>query len=312
MRNTILTILAFSAALGAQSISRVQFRAVPGNLIEVTYTLADTEANRVYNIELQASLDGGFSFPITPASVTGDVGIVRGSGRKAILWKVLDDLPALTADALVFKVAGRNRITGRSLLLSLVSGNRLTKRMSNGVTLYGGRNVRSFHRDQAFRDLISDGMLLPASEGRAGLRVTKVPFIYKFEGTAQTWELGYPESTLQKLRLLTYGADSYNGEQLRLYRVGFAASMAYTPLPIFGLLLPSIGVGGALWRHSLGHEVTGGLSAVNSYSIFADVAVQVNVLQWLKVNVGGRQNYHYQAPRYDTLEMFIELGIHFN
>ena len=82
MRNIVLTILALSPMLGAQSISRVQFRTVPGNLIEVTYTLADTEPNGLYSIELQASLDGGFSFPITPASVTGDVGIVRGAGRK--------------------------------------------------------------------------------------------------------------------------------------------------------------------------------------------------------------------------------------
>jgi len=312
MRNIVLTILALSATLWAQSISRVQFRSLPGNLIEVTYTLADSEPNALYSIELQASLDGGYSFPITPASVTGDVGIVRGPGRKAILWKVLDDLPALTADALVFKVAGRNRTTWRAFFQSLVIGNRLTKRMSNGVAIYVVQNLNSYHSDRAFRELISDGMLLPRSHGRAGLRITNVPFIYKFEGMAQVWGLGYPETTLQKLRLLSYGDESYDGEQLRFYQVGFAASVSYTPLPIFGLLLPHIGGGGAMWRHSIGPNLESEVAGINSYAIFAEVGVQANVLKWLKVSAGGRQYYHYLAPRYDTLEMFAEIGIHFN
>ena len=94
MRNIVLTIIAITATLTAQSINRVQFRTLPGNLMEITYSLADSEPKGIYSIELMASLDGGYSFPIAPSSVTGDVGIVRGSGRKAILWKVLDDLPA--------------------------------------------------------------------------------------------------------------------------------------------------------------------------------------------------------------------------
>ena len=309
MRNIVLTIIAITATLTAQSINRVQFRTLPGNLIEITYSLADSEPKGIYSIELMASLDGGYSFPIAPSSVTGDVGIVRGSGRKAILWKVLDDLPALTAEALVFKVVGQNHNTVGAFFRSLVIGNRLTKRLSNGVTLYAGQNLTTRFEDRTFTELVSDGMLLAGPQGRVGLRVTNVPFIYKFEGMAQVWELGYPDSTLQQLRLLSYGNESYGGETLRLYQLGAAASVSYTPLPVFGLFLPYVGAGAAIWRHSIGQEWNSELSAVNSTSLFVEVGLQANLRRWLKLTLGERQ--YYRTPRYDYAETFLELGVHF-
>ena len=310
MRNIALTLITITATLTAQSINRVQFRTLPGNLIEVTYSLADSEPNGVYNIELMASLDGGYSFPIEPSSVTGDVGIVRGSGRKAILWKVLDDLPALSTESLVFKVAGRNRKTVGAFFRSLVTGNRLTKRLSNGVTLYAGQSITTWYDDRAFRELVLDQILQAGPQGRAGLRLTKVPFIYKFEGMIRVWGLGYPDSTLQQLRLLSYENQAYNGEPLSLYQLRAAASVFYTPLPVFGLFLPYLGAGAAVWRHSIGQQPDRELSAVSSTSLFVEAGLQVNLLRWLKLSLGGRQ--YYFAPRYDSLETFFELGVHFN
>ena len=308
MRFSLLFISALTANLAAQSITRVDYRVLPGNLIEITYTLRDSEPDGFYRIHIAASLDGGYSFPIIPGSITGDVGNVHGPGIKAILWKVLDDLPALTTDALVFKISGRTRATARGFFRSLVSGNRLTKRLSNGVTFYAGRSLTARYEDRAFRDLISEGLLIAGPEGKGGLKITSVPFIYRFEGMARLWGLGYSGATLQKLRLLSYGDPSYKGEKLRLYQLGLAASVAYTPLPVFGLFLPHIGVGGAVWRHSIGHEVGSEFSVTNSASAFVEMGIQGNPLRWLKVTFGGRK--YYLAPRYDTLETFLEIVLH--
>ena len=127
MRILILLITLSWSGLAAQSISQVDFKVLPGNLIEVLYTLKDSEVNGVYNIEVYASFDGGYSFPVRAESVTGDVGQVRGRGRKALLWKVLDDLPALVSDNLVIKVVGRPRVTVGGFFTSLVAGNRFLK-----------------------------------------------------------------------------------------------------------------------------------------------------------------------------------------
>ncbi len=122
MRILILFITLSWAGLAAQSISQVEYNVLPGNLIEVIYTLQDSEVNGMYNIEVYASLDGGYSFPVQAESVTGDVGPVRGRGRKSVLWKVLDDLPALVSDNLVIKVVGRPRVTVGGFFTSLVAG----------------------------------------------------------------------------------------------------------------------------------------------------------------------------------------------
>jgi len=139
MRKLSYLLLIGLTGLSAQSITNVDFDVLPGNLIEVTYTIYDTEPDAVYIIDLWASLDGGYAYPIHARSVTGDVGQgVVGAGRKSILWKVLDDLPALVSDNLVIKVVGQPRLTIPGLFRSLLAGNRITKRLSNGITFYGG------------------------------------------------------------------------------------------------------------------------------------------------------------------------------
>ena len=134
MRNLSFLLLIGLTGLSAQSITKVDFEVLPGNLIDVTYTIYDTEPGAVYIIELYASLDGGYTYPIHANSVTGDVGQrVMGAGLKSILWKVLEDVPALVSDNLALKVVGRTRTTVGGFFRSLVVGNRFTKAAFNRI-----------------------------------------------------------------------------------------------------------------------------------------------------------------------------------
>jgi len=254
MSRYLIIIATFATTLSAQSITRVDYRVLPGNLIEITYTLRDSEPEAKYNISLAASLDGGYSFPLSPTSVTGDVGSVDGPGIKSILWKVLDDLPALKSESLVFRVSGKSRNTVVGFFKSMVAGNRLTKRMSNGVTFYAGKNLSSTYISKGFRDAIMARHLNLSQDGRVGLKVINIPFIYKFEAQARVWDVNYPPETQERLRLLSYGSEFYEGDALSFYQFSIGGSISYTPLPVFGLLLPHIGMGGMIWQHILGKD----------------------------------------------------------
>ncbi len=305
---TALLLLGFTH-LGAQSIRNVDYEVLPGDLIEVTYTLYDTEANGVYGIELFASLDGGYAFPFQAKSVAGDVGRrVRGTGRKAIIWKVLDDMPALVSDNLVLKVVGRSRPSVVGFLVSLIAGNRLTKRLSNGVTFYGGGGRYTDIGGGSFGQMLDDGTLLPNLNGRFGLRITKVPFVYRFEGLYRNWDLDVTEGKQMRLRRLAYGIDSYKGQDILLHYAGFSFAMAYTPLPIFGIFLPQIGGGFNLSQFQLGSSFGKPLSAMTNSGLFAEVGVQVNLLRRIKLNGGVRQDF--LNPLVGFREFFLEVGLH--
>ena len=309
MHYLIAFLLLGVTQLGAQSIRDVRYEVLPGNLVEVTYTLHDTELNGVYGIELFASLDGGYAFPIRARSVAGDVGRrVRGTGRKSILWKVLDDMPALVSDNLVLKVVGRPRATISGFFVSLVTGNRLTKRLSNGVTFYGGGGRYSNLGGGSFGQMLDDGTLLPALNGRFGLRITKVPFVYRFEGLYRNWDLDVSDLEQVRLRRLAFALDSYNGQDILLHYAGFSFAMAYTPLPVFGIFLPQIGGGFNLSQFQLGSSIGEPISAMNNSGLFAEVGVQVNLLRWIKLNGGVRQDF--LNPLVGFREFFLEVGLH--
>ena len=309
MRNLIALILLSGAGLAAQSIRNVDYEVLPGNLIEVTYTIQDGASGGVYGIELFASLDGGYSYPIRAESITGDVGRrVRGAGRKAIIWKVLDDLPALASDNLVLKVVARPRATISGFFVSLIAGNRLTKRLSNGVTFYGGGGKYSDLGGGSFGDMLDDGTLLPTLNGRFGLRITKVPFVYRFEGHYRKWDLHVSEVKQMRLRRLAYALDSYNGQDILLHYAGFSFALAYTPLPVFGIFLPQVGGGFNLSQFQLGSSIGEPLSTMNNSGLFAEVGVQVNLLRWIKVNGGVRQDF--LNPLVGFREFFLEVGFH--
>lgn len=313
MQKLVLTITIIVSGLAAQSISNVDFTVQPGNLIEVSYTLTDREPNAVYSIDVYASLDGGYSFPIKAESVTGDVGRVKGTGRKGLLWKVMNDMPALVSDNLVIKVVGRPQITVGGVFRSLFVGNRMTKRLSNGVTFYGGNGGMETQSHEAFARQVENGTLEPGNEFRFGLRSIHVPIIYRFEGRFASWRLHSPANAAtdtgsNALTYLAFGDEDYNGGNLDLSYVGVAFGVSYTPLPVFGIFLPQIGGGVSYNMLSLGKFGSTEIAATRNPSVYAEAAVQVNLLRWLKFNIGVRQDF--MSPKVNFGGVFMEAGLH--
>jgi len=309
MRRLSLVLLLSLTGLSAQSITRVDFEVLPGNLIEVTYSIYDTEPNAVYAIDLYASLDGGYTFPIHARSVTGDVGRrIAGAGRKSILWKVLDDLPALVSDNLVIKVVGRSRPSVSGFFKSLVVGNRLTKRLSNGFTIYGGGGSYYLLEEDDFQAMMDNGNLIPKANGWFGLRITSVPFVYRCHLQYRSWDLELLTEDERRLKYLSFGDQRYGGEDIRLHYAGFSFSMAYTPLPVFGIFLPQVGGGVSLNQFRLGNAKGSLTSSLNNAGLFAEAGVQINFFRWLKVNLGARQNFLH--PWANFTETFVEAGLH--
>lgn len=310
MRNLSFLLLIGMAGLSAQSITMVDFEVLPGNLIEVTYTIYDTEPDAVYSIDLYASLDGGYAFPIHAGSATGDVGLrVFGAGRKSILWKVLDDIPALVSDNLVIKVVGRTRPTVSGFLRSLVVGNRFTKRLSNGITFYGGGGYYYLLKSGPSENTMNDRDLEPNLNGRLGLRITAVPFVYRFNLLYRNWSMNLSDQgDQQRLEYLSFGDPTFKGGQIILHYAGFSFSMAYTPLPVFGVFLPQIGGGLSFNQFRIGNAVGSTTSSINNPGLFAEAGVQVNLFRWIKLNVGARQ--YFLSPWVNFTEAFFEVGLH--
>ena len=75
-----------------------------GTDIVVDYSI-QMDPGTACSIAIYLSSDGGRHFSRTPLKqVYGDVGIIEQSGRKSIIWHVLDEEDALTGDNLAFKV----------------------------------------------------------------------------------------------------------------------------------------------------------------------------------------------------------------
>ncbi len=309
MRSLVLLPFLGLTLLSAQSITRVEYEVLPGNLIEVNYTIFDPEPDGLYAVELYASLDGGYTFPIHARSVTGDVGRgVVNSGLKSILWNVLADVPALVSDHLVLKVVGRTRITVGGFFRSLLAGNRFTKRLSNGVTFYGGGGSSLVLEGGAFESGLAEGRLLPKVNGRIGMRVTAVPFIYQFDFLYRNWDLELKRGEQVRLGYLSYVDPDYGGEEILLHYGGASFSAAYTPLPVFGILLVQVGGGVSINQFRLGNSAGSLTSTLNNPGLFAETGVQVNLLRWLKVNFVARQ--YFFSPMVDFSDAYASVGLH--
>ena len=110
------------------------------------------------------------------------------------------------------------------------------------------------------------------------------------------------------MKYLSYGHQGYQGDDLSLFYEGFTFSAAYTPLPIFGIFLPQIGGGVALNRFRIGDARGSVTASINNPGLFAEAAVQLNMIRWLKINVGFRQTFF--SPIMNTGEAFAEIGLH--
>ena len=311
MKKIILLLLFATGLVSGQSITRVDFQVLPGDLVEVTYSLIDTEPNMVYDIALYASLDGGYYFPIRAHSVIGDVGPrVRGAGRKTIRWKVMDDVPSLVSDNLVLKVTGSAKPTLTGVVASIFTGTRFTKRMSDGFTVFGGNGLAQIQDSEYFTDLIDNSQLRLVENYRFGFRFTRVPFVYRLEMFHRAWDLNFDSGTMDRLHFLSAGTEDDVDRATKLNYTGFSWGMAYTPLPVFGIFLPQVGGGLSYNFFNVGNGLGSKVSVVSNPGIFADIGLQANVFRWLKFNIGVRREF--ANPHINFTRSYFELGIHFS
>jgi hypothetical protein len=77
---------------------------VRGGVVVVSYDLSGT-ANAVFEVQLEASSDGGKTYAVRPKSVTGDVGpAVRSGAGKQITWEAARDVENLQVDRFRYRV----------------------------------------------------------------------------------------------------------------------------------------------------------------------------------------------------------------
>ena len=87
-----------AAKVSAQNISNVDFHQ-EGDKIVITYDLGENSPIWVY-----VSLDGGKSYK-EMRSVLGDVGKAVLSGKKRVVWRVLDAIPEGLKGQIQFKIS---------------------------------------------------------------------------------------------------------------------------------------------------------------------------------------------------------------
>jgi formylglycine-generating enzyme required for sulfatase activity len=101
LKNYFFILLALQLTIAnAQSVSQVEITQ-DGKTIVVEYLL---EAPVPQEILLYLSQDGGISFSNPLQKVNGDVGKEITPGKKRMRWNVLEELPELIGDNVVFKV----------------------------------------------------------------------------------------------------------------------------------------------------------------------------------------------------------------
>lgn len=94
----------FRIGLYSQSIKNTEFKQ-QGNDIIVTYSLSIPD-ERIVNIELYVSLDGGKNYTGPLKAVSGDVGEISTSGAKSITWNVFEEFKVLEGNV-SFEVRAR-------------------------------------------------------------------------------------------------------------------------------------------------------------------------------------------------------------
>jgi hypothetical protein len=86
-------------------VENVSFESVGGGVIYVYYDLVSDSSSALFTVRLQVSDDGGKTFSMTPAAITGDVVGVSPGRRKKIVWQSGQDVSVLPgANALRFNV----------------------------------------------------------------------------------------------------------------------------------------------------------------------------------------------------------------
>ncbi len=94
----LLFVVAFSMNLFAQNVSDVAFYQEGKNIV-VTYSL-----DKVANVSVQVSTDGGMTYSAPLKHVSGDVGKGVSAGAKQIVWDVLTEYDTFSGESVVFLV----------------------------------------------------------------------------------------------------------------------------------------------------------------------------------------------------------------
>ncbi len=108
-------VIGLANIISAQNVSDVAFYQ-EGKSIVVTYSL-----DKVANVSLQVSTDGGVTYSTPLKHVSGDVGKDVTAGTKQIVWDVLAEYDSFTGDNVVFLVKAIGE-THKSVDLGLPSG----------------------------------------------------------------------------------------------------------------------------------------------------------------------------------------------
>ncbi len=99
LRYFILTLFVVLAnSMSAQNVSDVSFYQEGKNIV-VTYSL-----DKVANVSVQVSTDGGVTYSAPLKHVSGDVGKGVAAGAKQIVWDVLSEYDSFTGDNVMFLV----------------------------------------------------------------------------------------------------------------------------------------------------------------------------------------------------------------
>ncbi|NBV13769.1 MAG: hypothetical protein EBS07_06845 [Sphingobacteriia bacterium] len=96
----ILFFICISRVVG-QQVSGIQHEQ-SGQNIKVSYTLSSSFP---VEIRLEVSTDNGKTFSAPLNKVSGDVGKSITAGQKQIVWRVLEEVPQLVGDGVVFRVS---------------------------------------------------------------------------------------------------------------------------------------------------------------------------------------------------------------
>jgi formylglycine-generating enzyme required for sulfatase activity len=101
MKNILFILLIFQPTWAiAQSVSQVEISQI-GKTMVVEYVLEAIEAQEIL---LYLSQDGGVTFSKPLEKVSGDIGRGVLPGKKRIVWNVLEEIPELVGDNVVFLV----------------------------------------------------------------------------------------------------------------------------------------------------------------------------------------------------------------
>ena len=93
----------FSAPKG--QVENVSFEQLNGGVFNIYYDLRSDAPDATFRVSIQVSDDGGKTFTLTPAAITGDVENVRPGRRKKIVWQSGQDIGApLSISQLKFNV----------------------------------------------------------------------------------------------------------------------------------------------------------------------------------------------------------------